>query len=57
MLLLWVTSPFITKNTHTVFYFESTHTPPCCCKYSLEHMMCVNPQQKIVPDKCLLFKG
>ncbi len=47
---------FITMNTHTVVYFESIpHTPSCCFKHSPEHQMCINPQLKIVPDKCTIY--
>lgn len=28
------------------------HTRSCCWKHSKEHQMCVNPQLKIVPNKC-----
>lgn len=35
---------------HTVRHSSIPHTPPCCCKYSQEHQMCINPQLKIVPN-------
>ncbi len=40
----------------SLFWINPTHsTLPCCCKYSQEHQMCINPQVKIVPNKCTIY--
>lgn len=51
----------ITMNMSTVVYFDSgllTYTCCYCCKHflDLEHQMFLNPQLKIVPNKCAFFK-
>lgn len=42
-----VTCFFITMNMGTEVYFELIpHTLSCCCKYSPEHLMYINPAEK-----------
>ena len=47
-----VSCSFIMVNSDTVVYFELIpRTMLSCCKHSVEHQMCINPQLKIVPQK------
>ncbi len=42
--------------TWTPVYFDSIpNTLSYYWKYSLEHQMCINPQLKIVPNKCTVY--
>lgn len=41
------------KHINSVVYFVSNLlTLSCCQKYSLENLMWINPQLKIVPSRC-----